>query len=62
MTAQQIKAEIQKSLNEVPDSVLEEVLHYLKEAQGKSQRQLNLSQQLGAILREDRQLLEKLAK
>ncbi|MBP9691681.1 hypothetical protein KBD81_06405 [Candidatus Woesebacteria bacterium] len=62
MTAKQLKTEIQKVLDTIPEIVLEDVLEYLKSIQDKSVDSINLSQNLRKILMEDKALLEKLAK
>jgi len=61
MTSIEIKTEIQKVLDQVPESVLEDVLDFLKELQNKSADQIKLTNNLRKILSEDRELLEKLA-
>jgi hypothetical protein len=61
MTAKQIKTEIQKVLDTIPDVVLEDILEYLKALQSKSADTISLSQNMRKILIEDRELLEKLA-
>lgn len=61
MTSQQIKSEIQKVLDKVPESVLQDILDYLKELQYKTKNQVTMSRHLKKILAEDRELLEKLA-
>jgi hypothetical protein len=61
MTSIEIKTEIQKVLDQVPENVLEDVLDFLKELQGKSTDQIKLANNLRKILSEDRELLEKLA-
>jgi mRNA-degrading endonuclease RelE of RelBE toxin-antitoxin system len=61
MTSIEIKTEIQKVLDQVPESVLEDVLAFLKELQLKSPDQIKLANNLRKILSEDRELLEKLA-
>jgi len=48
-------------LNNIPDDVLEDVLRYLKSLTNKSRRSIILSQNLGKILEEDKNLLERLA-
>lgn len=62
MTANQIKTEIQKVLDTIPEVVLEDVLEYLKSIQNKSVDSIHLSRNLRKILMEDKALLEKLAK
>ena len=61
MTAKEIKVEIQKLLDTVPDQVLKELLAYLKEAQSKDDSTIMLSSHLSQILREDKEVLQKLA-
>ena len=61
MTAKQIKTEIQKVLDSVPEVVLEDILKYLQTLQSKSPDSINLSQNISKILSEDRELLERLA-
>jgi len=61
MTATQIKTEIRKVLDNVPEDALQDVLDYLKELQLSSPEQIKLTNNLRRILLEDKQLLEKLA-
>jgi hypothetical protein len=61
MTTQQLRAEINKFLDKVPEAVLKDVLDFLEEAQTKTKRQIDLSRNLRKILREDKDLLQKLA-
>ena len=61
MTAKQIKTEIQKVLDSVPEVILEDILKYLKTIQGKPSDTISLSQNIRKILNEDRELLERLA-
>ena len=62
MTTKEIKSEIQKALDNVPENVLQVILEYLKELEGKTADQVELVKNLRDILREDKELLEKLAK
>jgi transcriptional antiterminator len=62
MTTKQIKSEIQKLLDTVPDDVLQDLFDYLKEAQKQTRNQAELTNHLRKIIHEDRELLEKLAK
>ena len=43
MTSIEIKTEIQKVLDQVPENVLEDVLDFLKELQSKSTDQIKLA-------------------
>lgn len=61
MTAKQIKTEIQKVLDSIPEVVLEDILKYLKSIQSKSPDTISLSQNMRKILSEDSELLERLA-
>ena len=62
MTREQIKTEIQKTLDKVPESVLTDVLELLKQAEKLPADQERLFSNLKEILREDKNLLERLAK
>jgi hypothetical protein len=61
MTHSELKYEIQKAIDHVPDTVLEEILGYLKQLQATSAEGIELSKNLKRILSEDKELLEKLA-
>jgi hypothetical protein len=61
MTTKQLKTEIQKLLDTIPEDVLQDLFDYLKEAQKQSKTQAELSSHLRKIIHEDRELLEKLA-
>lgn len=62
MTTEEIKSEIQKSLDNVPESILQDILNFLKQVQDQSSDKLNLAKNLREILTEDKELLERLAK
>jgi len=62
MTTNEIKSEIQKSLDNVPESVLQDILDFLKQAEKQPADRLNLTRDLRDILTEDKELLERLAK
>jgi hypothetical protein len=62
MTTKDIKSEIQKSLDKVPESVLQDVLDYLKQIENQPIQKVNLTRNLRDILTEDKELLERLAK
>jgi len=62
MTTKEIKSEIQKSLDNVPESVLQDILDFLKRAEKQPAANLDLAKHLRDILAEDRELLERLAK
>ncbi len=62
MTTQQLKTEIQRLLDNVPENVLQDLLDYLREAQKYTKDQAELSNYLRKIIHDDKELLEKLAK
>jgi len=62
MTTKEIRSEIQKTLDNIPENVLQDILDYLKTIQGKSPDKIKLGKNLRDILMEDKELLEKLAK
>ncbi len=62
MTTKDIISEIQKSLDKVPESVLQDVLDFLKQVENQPLEKVNLTKNLRDILTEDRELLERLAK
>lgn len=61
MTTRDIKAEIQRSLDKVPESVLQDVLDFLKQVENPPTNNVNLTRNLRDILTEDKALLERLA-
>lgn len=61
MTKAQIQTEIQKVLDSVPETVLQDVLDFLKELQVQPIDKVKLTNTLRQILSEDRELLEQLA-
>jgi hypothetical protein len=62
MTTKELKTEIQKLLDTVPENVLQDLLDYLKQASHQTKDQSELSSYLKKILAEDKQVLEMLAK
>jgi hypothetical protein len=62
MTTKEIKSEIHKALDNIPENALQIILEYLKELEGKTADQIKLANNLRAILAEDKDLLERLAK
>jgi hypothetical protein len=62
MTVKELKSEIQKSLDNVPESVLQDILALLKEAAGSTEDQVKLTRNLRDVLTEDKTLLQRLAK
>ena len=61
MTKTQIKSEIQKVLDNVPENMLRDILDFLKELQEQPVSKVKLANNLRKILLEDKELLEKLA-
>ncbi len=62
MTKTEIKLEIQKVLDNVPENVLHDVLDLLKQIQNQPSQSIGITHALRQILLEDQKLLEKLAK
>lgn len=61
MTRKEINSEIQKILSQLPDESLQVVLSYLKNVPNTDLSELTLSQNLEKILKEDSNLLKRLA-
>jgi len=61
MTTTDLKYEIQKAIDNVPESALVDLLDYLKQIQITPNEKINLSSHLALILREDKELLQRLA-
>ncbi len=61
MTTQQIKSEIKNVLDKVPESVLNDILDYLRGYHDNTKDQIEMTRRLKKILTEDKNLLEKLA-
>ena len=61
MTTADLKYEIKKAIDEVPESVLVDILEYLRQAKASPKDKIDLSRQLGLIIREDKELLKRLA-
>jgi hypothetical protein len=62
MATKELKDKINKVIDNMPDDILEDVFNYLKVMTSKSRSDIMLSQNLGKIIEEDKNLLEKLAK
>ncbi|RLD22471.1 MAG: hypothetical protein DRI69_01130 [Bacteroidetes bacterium] len=61
MTTNQIKAEIIKALDQVPEAVLNDVLEYLNDRKRMSGAQILRTKRMRRMLEEDSNLLQKLA-
>ena len=53
MTTQQLKQEVVKALDQVPDEVLSELLIYLHSLQGKDEANIQRARHLRTIFSED---------
>jgi hypothetical protein len=62
MTNSDIKKKINDVINEVPESYLPEILSYLKQIKRSSPKIFDSLQKFRKILKEDKSLLQKLAK
>jgi len=62
MTTVQVKTEIQKVLEQVPEDLLPDILDYLKQIQLQTHDQISLSNNLKKVISEDKELLERLTK
>ena len=62
MTTKDLRKEINRVIQKVPDDFLTEILSYLKEVENKSINDFESFNHLKHILKEDKELLEKLAK
>jgi len=60
MSTSELKKEIRQALDQVPKEVLSEVLLILKAAQNETS--LDLEKHLSKIMKEDKELLSRLAK
>jgi hypothetical protein len=61
MTKTQIQSEIQKVLDSVPETILQDVLDFLKALQDQPADKVSLTNNIRQILSEDKELLVKLA-
>ena len=61
MKEQNVKAEIHKVIDMLPDDISKDVLDYLKSILKKSSDQVRTSNNVSKILKEDRNLLNRLA-
>ena len=62
MKTMEIKNEIKRTIDDLPDTILEDVLDYLNKLKNTSKDKILLSKNLSSILREDSALLQRLAK
>lgn len=61
MNEQNVKIEIHKVIDMLPDDISKDVLEYLKSILKKSSDEIRTSNNLSKILKEDRNLLNRLA-
>jgi uncharacterized protein Yka (UPF0111/DUF47 family) len=61
MTTQDLRNEISRVIQKVPDDFLNEVLSYLKEFEKITKKDFEAVKHLKQILKEDQELLERLA-
>jgi len=61
MTVADLKYEIKKAIDEAPESVLIDILDYLRQVKATPKEKIDLTRHLGLILREDKELLQQLA-
>jgi hypothetical protein len=61
MTTQDLRKEINRVIQDVPDNFLEDVLSYLRQFENRSKKDVEALTDLKRIFREDQELLEKLA-
>jgi hypothetical protein len=62
MTKTEIKIEIQKVLDTIPENVLQDILELLKSLQSEPSEKIEITHSLRKILMDDKELLEKLAR
>jgi len=62
MTTKDLRKEINRVIQEVPENFLEDILSYLRQIEKKSHEDIEVLTNLKRIFKEDQELLEKLAK
>jgi len=62
MTTKDLRKEIGRAIQEIPDNFLEDILNYLRQIEKQSTNELEKLHYVRKILKEDQELLEKLAK
>ena len=62
MTTKELKSEFQKTLDKVPENILQDILVYLKEIESQPKKGIDMARNLRTILTEDKSLLERLAR
>jgi hypothetical protein len=61
MSSKELKDKIKQVIDNVPEALLPDILNYLNDFQNKSQDKISLYHNLMIILKEDNDLLQKLA-
>lgn len=61
MSGQEIRQELHKVVDNMPDDILQNVLDYFKTLENSSKDRIKLSHNLRTILMDDKELLHKLA-
>lgn len=62
MTVKDLKKEIKLAIEDAPESVLEDILNFLKKSNKAPEGKFDLNKHLNKIILEDNALLQKLAK
>ena len=62
MTTKDLRKEINRVIQDVPENFLEDILSYLRQIEKKPQKDIEALTDLERIFKEDQELLEKLAK
>ena len=62
MSNKDLKKEIEKIIGDFPDSVLEDLILYLRKLKDVSEQEVMNAERIKKILQEDSELLKKLAK
>ena len=62
MSTKELKFEIHRTLENVPEDVLPDILDYLRELEKHTNNDISFKKNLRKILSEDKALLERLAK
>ena len=62
MTTKDLRKEINRVIEKVPDDFLTEILSYLKEVENKTKKDFESLKHIKQIFKEDQELLENLAK
>jgi hypothetical protein len=61
MSVKELKQEIYKAVENMPEEILENILEYFKELEHSSKDRIKMAKNIKTILSEDKELLHKLA-